>query len=404
MPQYAYRAVNARGRQIRGALAAANEIDLQQALFGIGLELVDCKVAQSRRGLAALRDGGRITSRDLIQLCVHLEQLQRAGVPLLDGLADVRDSTDSTRVRDLSAEIHRDVSEGQPLSVAFGRHPQVFGNVFTALIAAGEETGKLADSFQQLIRHLKWTAATAAKVKKATRYPAIVAFVVTGVTVFMMAVVVPQVVEFLAANNQELPIWTTALIATSDAVRGYWPLILGGPVVGAVLVKVMAKRSDDFAYRLDAFLLALPVFGNVIRKIALARFAQMFAVMFKSGLAILTCLDAARKVTDNRVLDEALTLVALQVQSGRSLSAAMAGSGAFPSRVVRMVKIGEDTGNLTETLSQVAEFYDQDVDAAIDGMITMIEPALTAILGLIMAWIALAVFGPIYDNLDQLGV
>jgi type IV pilus assembly protein PilC len=402
MPHYAYRAINTNGRQLRGGLAAANERDLQQALGTLGLELIDCRPTTRRPGLWVRR--GRVTSRDLLQLCVHLEQLQRAGVPLLDGLADVRDAAEGVRLRELCAAIHRDVSDGQPLSVACGRHPKLFGNVFTALIAAGEETGKLADSFRQLVRHLKWTAAMSARVRKATRYPAVAACVVVGVTVFMMAGVVPQVVDFLAANNQELPVWTVALIATSGVVQAWWPLLLGLPAVACALVRFLVQRSPRCAYRWDAFLLALPVFGEVMRKLALARFSQMFAVLFQSGIDILTCLDAGRRVTGNRVLGEALGLVRRQVQSGSPLSAALAASGAFPTRVTRMVRIGEETGRLSETLSQVAEFYEGDVDEAIDAMIALIEPALTAVLGLVMAWIALAVFGPIYDNLDQMGI
>lgn len=402
MPHYSYRAINVKGRQIRGALAAANELDLQQALHGIGLELIDCQAAGVKRSFLALR--GRLVTRDLIQLCVHLEHLQRAGVPLLEGLADIRDSTDAPHLRDLTAEIHRDVSEGKLLSVAFAKHPKVFGNVFTALIAAGEETGKLTDSFRYLVRHLKWTDAMTAKVRKATRYPAVVAFVVLGVTIFLMAGVVPQVVDFLAANDQELPIWTIALIATSGFVSNYWYILLGLPIVAFVGVKLGTRHSADFAYRIDYLALRLPVLGQVIQKIALARFAQMFAVMFQSGIDILTCLDAGRRVVGNRALAEGMGLVKQQVQAGSSLSAAMASSGEFPSRVTRMVKIGEDTGNLTETLAQVADFYDQDVDESIDAMIAMIEPTLTAVLGLIMAWIAIAVFGPIYSGLDQMGI
>lgn len=402
MPQYAYRAINSNGRHLRGALAAANELDLQQALDTLGLELIDCRALKGRRVLLVQR--GRLASRDLLQLCVHLEQLQRAGVPLLDGLADVRDSAESERLRELSAAIYRDVSEGQPLSAAFARHPKVFGNVFIALIAAGEETGKLADSFAQLVRHLKWSAAMSARVRKATRYPAVVACVVVGVTVFMMAGVVPQVVEFLTANDQELPIWTVALIATSNVLQVWWPLLLALPIATCGLIRLLVRRSYRFAYRWDALLLGLPVLGRVIRKLALARFAQIFAVLFQSGIDILSCIDAGRRVSDNRVLGEALGLVRQQVQAGSPLSTAMAASGEFPTRVTRMVKIGEQTGRLNETLSQVAEFYDRDVDEAIDTMIAMIEPALTAVLGLVMAWIALAVFGPIYDNLDQLGI
>lgn len=402
MPHYAYRAVNANGRQVHGSLTATNEIDLHGALLEIGLELIDCKTASARRGLAALRD--RITTQDLIQLCVHLEQMQRAGVPLLHCLADIRDSTESPRLRDLAAEIHRDVSEGQVLSAAFAAHPRVFGTVFTALIAAGEATGNLAESFRYLVRHLRWTDAMTAKVRKATRYPALVAVVVLAVTIFLMAGVVPQVVDFLNSSNQALPIWTVALIATSAVVQVYWPIIVGLPIVAAVSIRTMRRRSEDVAYRVDAAILRLPGIGSVVRKIALARFAQMFAVMFQSGIDILTCLDAGRRVLGNRALAEALTLVKQQVQAGSTLSAAIAASGEFPSRVTRMVKVGEDTGNLGQTLQEVAMLYDQEVDRGIDGLIAMVEPLLTAVLGLIMAWIALAVFGPIYDSLGQVGL
>ena len=401
MPQYAYRAINTNGRQLRGALAATSELDLQQALGAVGLELIDCRLTAKRRAGSAR--GGRLGARDLVQFCVHLEQLQRAGVPLLESLADVRDFADSGRLRDLTAEIRRDVSEGQPLSVAFGRHPHVFGNVFTALIAAGEETGKLADSFHELARHLRWNAAMMAKVRKATRYPAVVGCVVTGVTVFMLAGVVPQVVDFLAANNAQLPVWTVALIATSAFVQEFWPLLLALPPAAFVAIRILVKRSPGFAFRFDGVLLGLPVAGQVVRKLALARFAQIFAVMFQSGIDILTCLAAGQRVIGNRVLGEALALAGRQVQAGSSLSAALTATGEFPTRITRMVKIGEDTGNLAETLGQVAEIYDRDVDAAIEVMIGLLEPGLTAVLGLVMAWIALAVFGPIYDNLGQIG-
>jgi type IV pilus assembly protein PilC len=280
----------------------------------------------------------------------------------------------------------------------------VFGNVFTALIAAGEATGNLADSFRYLVRHLKWTDVMTAKVRKATRYPAVVAVVVLGVTIFLMAGVVPHVVDFLTASNQVLPIWTTALIGTSAVVQDYWPIIVGLPIVVTVSIRVMKRRSEDVAYRVDSTILQLPGIGSVVRRIALARFAQMFAVMFQSGIDILTCLDSSCRVLGNRALAEALALVRQQVQAGSTLSAALAASGEFPSQVTRMVKIGEDTGNLGQTLQEVAALYDQDVDRAIDALISMVEPMLTAVLGLIMAWIALAVFGPIYDSLGQIGI
>src|SRR5262249_32604398 len=220
---------------------------------------------------------------------------------------------------------------------------------------------------------------------------------------FMMGVVVPGIVEFLKSNGQTLPPITVALIATSDFIRGYWWAILLSPIVFTGLLTALVKSSDRFRYAFSCFCLRLPVMGNLISKLAISRFAHFFAVMFQSGVPILQCLESAQRVVANACLEESMKVVRQQVQNGEPLSQAMKGSGQFPSLVCRMVKIGEDSGNLGGIMDNVTGFYDKDVDEAIDAMIGMIEPAMTVISGVIMGWIVVGVMGPIYDSLSKLG-
>lgn len=401
MAQYSYRALNDTGRTVRGKLSANNETDLYQQLQASGLMLLDSKTVKESAVTSAMSRG--ISAREKIQFFVHLEQLQAAGVPLLDALTDVRDSTETARLRDMTTTILTDVSGGTPLSQAFEKHPKVFGDLYSALVSVGEESGKLTESFRHLVKHVKWEDAIRSKIVKASRYPAIVLVIITGMLMFMMGVVVPGIVEFLKASGQALPPLTVALIATSDFVVNYWWVVILTPIAIITSIVALNKSSETMRYAISCLMLRAPVAGPLITKLAISRFAHFFAVMFQSGVPILQCLEAAQRVVTNRCLEESMKVVRQQVQNGEPLSLAMRNSGQFPSLVCRMVKIGEDSGNLGGVMDNVTGFYDKDVDEAIDGMIGMIEPAMTVISGVIMGWIVIGVMGPIYDSMGNLG-
>lgn len=335
---------------------------------------------------------------------MHLEQMQSAGVPMLDALGDIRDTTENTTLRDMLSEISRDVNDGSSFSDAIGKHPKVFTNLYISLIHAGEETGDLTSSYLQLVKYLKWVDIMQSKIKKATRYPMILLGAVMAVTVVMMGFVVPEIATFITNIGQDLPAYTTALIATSEFFQVYWWAVLIAPIAFFVLLKMVRSTSEEVRYRTDLMLLSMPIAGILIRKINIARYAQTFGALFSSGVDVIGCLDASRKTVSNLALIEALEVVEGQVAAGAPLSEAFNASGEFPSMVVRMVKIGEESGNLTPVLEQVSDFYTKDVDEAVDGLITMIEPMLTAILGGMILWIAVAVFGPIYGSFEDLDI
>jgi type IV pilus assembly protein PilC len=399
MPQYSYIALNEKGRKIRGTMSAANEVDLEERLHGINLDLIESSVARTKGGGLF---SGNITAEDVIVLCIHLEQLEKAGVPILEAISDLRDTADSMQLKNLMAEIYESVKGGRMLSAALAEHPEVFSRVFTGLVSAGEKTGNLHEVFFHLSKHLKWINTIRRKIKKAIYYPAFLLILMTGITSLMMAYVIPKLSKFLTAQSFELPLYTKALIATSDFFVDYWYVVLLGPFVVYGVVKVLIKVSDDFAYNVDMIKLSLPWFGTTIRKIEMARFCHFFALTYRSGLGILECLDIAQHVLNNKVISEGIYTVRKSIMEGASLTDSLRLSNQLPNLVIRMFKVGEESGNLDTTLENVNFFYDREVEDSVNNMIGVIQPALTIIMGGLMLWISIAVFGPLYNSFSQM--
>jgi len=398
MASYHYTAINDLGRTIRGVVVADNELDLEARLKQIGLDLVVAKEAKAKK----LSGRGRINIKNLIVLCMHLEQLNRAGVPLHDALADVRDSSESAKLRDVLTGVYESVKNGNMLSVALAAYPRVFGDVFVGLVATGEKTGNLADSFMHLNEHLKWTAEIRGKIKKATRYPVVLLFVIAAVITIMMTQVVPKLIEFITSQGFALPWHTRALIATSHAFSQYWYLIFGIPILITMGLMFLYRTSPSFAYNADAIILRIPLIGQVVRKIDMARFTHFFAVMFNSGIDMLDALESTKKVVHNRVLKESIDLVKTNVTEGSSLTSSLRLSNQFPTLVVRMFKVGEDSGNMGEALENINFFYNREVNDAVDAMVGAIQPILTVIMGLLIFWIIAAMFGPLYESFSKM--
>jgi len=397
MPAFTYSAINDRGRTIRGSMVAENEIDLETRLKEIGLDLINYREQRSKGG-----GKSKIKLKDMIILCLHLEQLSRAGVPIHEALADVRDSTESKKLRDIMTDILEKVKTGSRLSEALANYPRVFNEVFVGLVAAGEKTGKLTDSFVHISENMKWNNDLRRKVKKATRYPIVLLFVMSGVIAILMVFVVPKLIKFILDQGFEVPIHTRALIATSEAFQHYWYIIFGIPIGGFMVLAALYRASDAFAYWFDGVLLKAPVLGPTIRKINLARFTHFFAVMFRSGIDIPEALMSSRKVVANRVLSESVELVHRGIVEGNNLTNSLRMSNQFPTLVIRMFKVGEDSGNMNDALDNIKFFYDREVTDAVDGMIGMIQPTLTLFLGGLIFWVIAAVFGPLYQSFSNM--
>ncbi len=397
MAVYNYTSINEKGRTIRGSMVAENEIDLETRLKEVGLDLINYKVAKAKAG-----GKSKIKLKDMIILCLHLEQLSRAGVPIHEALGDVRDSTESRKLRDIMTDILEKVKTGSKLSEALSSYPRVFNEVFVGLVAAGEKNGNLTDSFVHMADHMKWTNDLHRKVKKAVSYPIVLLVVLSGVIAILMVFVVPKLIKFIIDQGFTVPFHTRALIWTSEAFQNRWYIIFGIPVMIFMAVAALYRTSEPFAYKFDGMMLRLPVIGGTIRKINLARFTHFFSVMFKSGIDIPDALMSARKVVGNRVIQESVEVVHRSIVEGNNLTNSLRMSNQFPTLVIRMFKVGEDSGNMNDALTNIKFFYDREVADAVDGMIGLIQPALTLVMGSLIFWVIAAVFGPLYQSFQNM--
>jgi type IV pilus assembly protein PilC len=398
MINFSYKAINDRNRTIRGSMIAENEVDLETRLREVGLDLIDFKEVKIRKSGGR----GKVKLKDMLIFCLHLEQLTRAGVPIHECLADVRDATDSPKLRDVITDVLERVKTGSKLSEAMGAYPRVFDDVFIGLIQAGEKNGNLTESFVYMADHLKWSNELKRKVKKAVTYPIVVSVVLSFVITILMLFVVPKMIKFIVDQGFDVPFHTRLLIAVSEAFQDYWYLILGTPVAIVFFLIGLYRSNEAFAYFIDSLTLRLPVIGSVSRRINLARFVHFFSVMFKSGIDIPEALIASRNVVSNRVLKESIDLVHRSITDGNSLTSSLRISNQFPNLVIRMFKIGEDSGNMHESLENITFFYNREVSDSVDGMVAMIQPLLTAVMGGIIFWVIASVFGPLYQSFQNM--
>ncbi|NHZ39617.1 type II secretion system F family protein [Massilia aquatica] len=399
MPLYAYRAMDLAGQLVPGAMDATNSADLELRLRRMELDLIDFRVA----GQKAVAFGKRVVRRtDLINFCFHMEQLTAAGVPILEGLGDLRDSLDHPRFREIVTDLIESIEGGLTLSQALRHHDEVFDNTFTSLITAGESSGKLAEVFRNLSESLKWQDELAAQTKKIITYPIVVAVVVLAVTFFLMIVLVPQLTSFIKNMGGELPFHTRALIAVSNVFIHYWYVLLALPLLAWFGARAWLRRSDGARMLADGLKLRLPLIGPVLHKIILARFATFFGLMYGSGITILECIRLSEGIVANRVVAAGLQRAAQLISDGQSVTLAFQNSGIFPPLVLRMLRVGESTGSLDNALRNVSYFYNREVKEMIERVQSLIEPAMTVTLGLLLGWIMLSVLGPIYDTMSQL--
>jgi type IV pilus assembly protein PilC len=398
MPLFTYKAVDPRGKSVMGRVEAVNLFDLEQRLSRMDLDLISG--APSRFKARFL--GGGIERQDLINFCFHLEQLTSAGVPVTEGLTDLRESVENARFREVVAGLVESIQGGRSLSQALAEFPEVFGKVFVSLVRSGEQTGKLPDVLKSLTETLKWEDELAAQTKKLMIYPAFVGGIVLLVTFFLMVYLVPQMTGFIRNMGETVPLQTRILMAVSGFFVNYWYAILAAPFVLWFGLKFAVKTNPAVEYAVDRYKISMPLLGPILRKIILSRFAASFAMMYSSGITVLDAIRGCEEIVGNKPLELALKSAGQQIAEGKNLTAAFQDLDLFPPLVIRMMRIGENTGALDTALLNVSYFYNREVREAIGKVQAMIEPALTLVLGAILGWVMLSVLGPVYDAISKM--
>jgi type IV pilus assembly protein PilC len=399
MAAFQYKAIDRDGNSARGRLDASNEVDLELRLRKMGLDLITCRpLARNAPGLGS----GSIRRQDLITFCFDMEQVSRAGIPLVDGLRDLRDGTENPRFREVLTSVLEDIEGGKSMSQALAAFPHIFSAVFVSLVRAGELAGRLTEVFENLGATLKWQDELVSQTRRLLIYPALVFVVVGAVIFFLLIYLVPQVVGLLRTMGLELPIQTRVLIGLSDFVANYWWVIVPLPVLLAAVIGAVVKTNERGRFLADYAVLRTPLIGPILQKIILARFANFFALMYRSGITILDAIRTSEDIVANRYVARGLQRAGQQINSGERVSEAFQNLGMFPPLVIRMLRVGENTGAIDTALLNVTYFYNRDVRESVDKALKLLEPSLTLVLGVVLALILFSVLTPVYDMLGQL--
>ena len=398
LTRYSYRAIDSQGRIVKGEMNALNELALAAALKTVSLELISARPQRSKQRSASRR----LSRREMIDLFYYLEVLLRAGVPAIDALRDLGDTSDSHLLRQVAQGMAESIENGSSFSDALLQQPAAAQGVIPKLIRAGEESGQLVAVLGEIVAALKWADEVVAAAKKAVIYPAFALTVITGVIVFLMSYLVPQLIPFIKEMGGELPAHTRALIAVSDFVKDYWWLLLPAPFVITATLSLLARMSRPFRKKLHQLVLRVPVFGPIIEKIVLSQVVNTLAMMYRSGIPLLDAILRAAESAGNLHIGDGLRDAHDRVATGTSISQAFAQTRIFPPLVVRMLRVGENSGQIDEALLNAKYFYQRDINETVGKLQTMIEPVLIVVLGLMLGWIMLAVLGPIYDTISQI--
>lgn len=397
MANFKYKAINQDGKYVTGKIAADNPSELMSLLKSSEMELVSYRKERSR-GTAIF---GGLKSTELVTIFIHLEQLDRAGVSIIDSIQDLKETADSSKIKNLMQELYESIKNGNLFSESLAKRPDIFKPTYIGLISMGEKTGNLSNSFLNIIEDIKWNIEIRRKTRKAIMGPLFGIILMFSVLGIMTAVVVPKVTGFLAAQSIGLPFLTVALISFSNFVQTYWFLIISTPIAIWALIKILGK-FPKLSIKIDYLKLKVPIFGPIITKIESAKFCQFFSMTFKSGLGVLECLDSSSVTLKNKAIKGAISFVRQQVSDGQSLSGSISATKFFPNLVVRMFKVGEESGNMESSLKNIKYFYDKEINDSIERIVSLIQPTITVIMGGMIAWIAVAVFGPIYSTFSNL--
>jgi type IV pilus assembly protein PilC len=404
MPTFTYVARNAQGKVVTGKTEAATQGMVVKLLKDQGLTPTSIQLgAVSTETRTASRKQklrrGRVTIEDLVLISRQLATMIRAGLPLIEVLNILGDQVDKLTLRVVLRQIERDVQGGSSLFEAMARHPRVFNQFFLSMVKAGEASGMLDAILDQVAIYMEKAASIRRKVKSATMYPAAVSVFAVLIMTLIMWKVVPVFQEIFEGLGGDLPVLTKMVIAASNFVREQWYIVLA-IVVGIVIVLVQWGKTKPGRYQIDLFKLKMPIFGPLLLKVAIARFSRSLGTLMRAGVNILSALEITAKTAGNVVIEDAIYRTRNSIQGGESITKPLVESGVFPPMVTRMIEVGERTGALENMLHKIAEYYEDQVDAAVSGLTSLIEPLLIIFLGSIIGVVVVSMFLPLIKMLE----
>lgn len=402
MPHYKYRARGGTGGIIEGILEAENEKAIISNLRSKGLIIISLEPVKKKKSLFGEKKK-KIKLNDVVVFARQLATMVNAGLPLVQSLNILAEQTENPSLRKILREIEQNVETGSNLSDAMAKFPGVFSELFINLVRAGEASGMLDDILDRVASYLESMDNLIRKVRSAMVYPIAVSVMAVVIVIVLMVKVVPTFKSIFADFQAQLPLPTLILIGVSEAMQKYF--LLG---IGIIMVLFFAFRryirTEKGRLRFDTLKLNIYVFGPILRKVAISKFTRTFSTLVKSGVPILTALDIVGKTSGNVVIENAVKEVRESIREGESIAEPLSKCGVFPHMVVQMIRVGEETGSLEGMLGKISDFYDAQVNAAVAGLTSIIEPILIAFLGIVIGAIVIAMFMPIFKMTTIIGV
>lgn len=404
MPSFEYLVKDKTGKDSKGVQEAPDAQELVRQLKAQGYLVIRVEQAQKKSSILSVQKGpsarggrgksGGIKLDDLVIFSRQMATLVAAGIPLIQALDILASQVDKEKFRLVLRRMHNDVQSGKSFSEAMQVHPKAFSALFIHMVRAGEMSGKLQEILDRVAQYFEKSSALQKKVKAAVMYPMAVSIMAFGITFFMLSFVIPKFATIFEGLGAKLPAPTQILISVSNYLAVNWWWILGALGAGIFMfLKFIRSTLGRFSW--DSFTLRMPIFGPIILKVAVSKFSRTLSTLVRSGVAILAALEIVSKTSGNARIEKVITDLMASVKRGESIAGPLEKSEIFPSMVVRMISIGEETGELEEMLTKIADFYDTQVDTAVSGLTSLIEPLIIGFLGVVIGGIVIALFLPI---------
>lgn len=391
---FTYEGKDARGSSIKGEINALNlglaKADLRRQ------GLTPTKLKRKAKPLFNFSTKKRIRAADICTFSRQMATMMASGVPLVQSFDIIAKGTDNESVQDLVTQIKNDVEGGLSFSEALSKHPKYFDQLFCNLVYAGESSGALEAMLDRIATYKEKSESLKRKIKKALFYPTAVTVVAIIVTAILLIFVVPQFQELFKGFGADLPAFTLLVIHISNLVREWWWGILLMIITAGFFFIQAKRRSLGFQHFLDRLIVRIPVIGPILHKAAVARFARTLATTFAAGVPLVEALDAVAKASGNIIYSNAIYQIREEVATGSQIQFSMRNTGVFPNMVIQMVAIGEESGALDHMLEKVANIYEEEVDTAVDGLSSLLEPLIMAVLGVLVGGLVIAMYLPIF--------
>ncbi len=342
---------------------------------------------------------GHIKMRDIVILTRQFSTMINAGLPLVQAMTILADQSDNKVLSEIMRKVVFDVESGNTVADALGKHPKAFSDLYVNMVAAGEAGGILDTILMRLATFMEKNDALVRKVKGAMIYPSVI-MAVAGIAVTVLLIfVIPVFENLFSSAGLALPLPTRIVMGASRFLKGYW-YVVGGAIAGATFMFRKYNATTDGRLKVDKFLLKVPVLGDVLRKSAVSRFTRTLGTLISSGVSILDGLEITAKTAGNRVVHDAIMESRSSIAGGDTIAAPLKKSGVFPPMVISMISVGEQTGGLDEMLSKIADFYDEEVDAAVSNLLSLLEPIMIVFLGVVVGGMVVSMYLPIFDMIN----